>query len=81
VVSNYTLNQQGIVKVETFLRCNEKAELTQSHEIHGDSEYRYTVKCGDLLAQKRVNFTDKFETFWNGSVADFVQEYRLSRSA
>ena len=74
-------NGAPIVKVETFLRCNEKAELTKSHEIHGDSEFRYTVKGGHLLAQKRVNFTDKFDTFWNGSVADFVQEYRLSRSA
>jgi hypothetical protein len=39
-------NGAPIVKVETFLRSNEKAELTKSHEIHGDSEFRYTVKSG-----------------------------------
>jgi hypothetical protein len=74
-------NGAPIVKVETFLRSNEKAELTKSHEIHGDSEFRYTVKSGNLLAQKRVGFTDKFDTFFDGSVADFVKEYRLSKSA
>jgi len=74
-------NGAPIVKVESFLRSNEKAELTKSHEIHGDTEYRYTVEGTRLIAQNRVGFTDKFDTFFDGSVADFVQGYHLSRSA
>jgi hypothetical protein len=45
-------NGAPIVKVETFLRSNEKAELTKSHEIHGDSEFRYTVKSGQPSGAK-----------------------------
>jgi len=70
-----------IFNINAFIRHNRKAEMTASHEIHGDTEYRYTVEGTRLIAQKRVNFTDQFDTFWNGCVADFVQEYRLSRSA
>lgn len=70
-----------IFNINAFIRHNRKAEMTASHEIHGDTEYRYTILESRLTAQKRVNFTDKFETFFDGSVADFVQEYHLSRSA
>tara|TARA_R110000822_G_scaffold233008_1_gene364588 strand:+ start:605 stop:940 length:336 start_codon:yes stop_codon:yes gene_type:complete len=74
-------NSESIYNVNTFIRNNETAQLTESHQIHGDTEYRYTVEGTRLIAQKRINFTDKFETFFDGSVADFVQEYHLLRSA
>ena len=28
---------------EAFLRAHDEAEITESHEIHGDTEYRYNV--------------------------------------
>ncbi len=47
-----------IFNINAFIRHNRKAEMTASHEIHGDTEYRYTICESRLTAQKRVNFTD-----------------------
>lgn len=39
---------------ELFIRANpESAELTDSHEAHGDTEYRYTVRGSDLTVYTR----------------------------
>ncbi len=73
--------EKTISNINAFIRANHNAEMTASHEIHGDTEYRYTVKSGHLIAQKRVNFTDKFDTFWQGAIADFVKEYYSSWEA
>jgi hypothetical protein len=32
-----------IFNINAFIRHNRKAEMTASHEIHGDTEYRYTI--------------------------------------
>ena len=79
--AEYFYGTSTILNINAFIRSNIRAEMTASHEIHGDTEYRYTVEGTSLIAQKRVGFTDKFDTFWDGSVADFVKEYRLSKSA
>lgn len=45
---------QGIVTpakggfAEAFFRGNPEAEITASHEIHGDTDYRYTVMLGEM---------------------------------
>jgi hypothetical protein len=37
-------NQQG-GWVERMIRANDGAEITTSHEAHGDTEHRYTIGC------------------------------------
>ena len=32
-----------------FYRANRKAEITESHAAHGDTEYRYTLNTADML--------------------------------
>lgn len=61
--------------VEGFIAANERAEITQSHEIHGDTEYRYTFNKGKLSATKRIDFTDEWVEFYNGTVYDFIAKY------
>ena len=81
--ANYLSNggdpKKPIADIDKFIRANHKAEMTASHEIHGDTEYRYTIKEHQLTAQSRVDFTETFETFWQGSVADFIREFALDR--
>ena len=40
---NATKNGGEKLTAESFLNANEKAEITESHESHGDTEYRYTI--------------------------------------
>ncbi len=46
--------------VMQFIRANPNAELTDSHEIHGDTEYRYSFTDGTLKAEK--SFYDSADT-------------------
>jgi len=39
---NATENGEKLT-AESFLDANKKAEITESHESHGDAEYRYTI--------------------------------------
>lgn len=65
---------------EAFIRANDRAELTGSHEVHGDTEYRYTLsRTNHLTAEKRV-FTDaeqfghtNWRGVWNGPLLDFIE--------
>lgn len=45
-----------------FIRANEQAELTLSHDIHGDTEYRYDLTghgpCAELKCSARTFSTD-----------------------
>jgi len=75
---------------ESFMRANVGAEFTESHEIHGDTEYRYQVKekwernesfgavqVLEITATKRGGDW-KYPTwneFFKGSVLDFVAKY------
>jgi len=40
--------------VNTFIRANKKAELTGSHESHGDTEYRYNIWIDDMTKTKMI---------------------------
>jgi len=74
--AQYFLNDGApIFNINTFIRTNHKAEMTASHEIHGDTEYRYTIQGSHLLAQKRINFTHEFATIWDGSIQTFIGKY------
>jgi len=72
---------------DDFIRANSRAELTESHQTHGDTEYRYTVRTtqpnGDrldnptIVAQKRVGWGDDtdWKTFFNATLDEFVTKY------
>jgi hypothetical protein len=61
---------------EAFIRANGRAELTDSHQHHGDTEYRYTCVNGVLTAQQRV--TDGWRTFFEGPYWEFINRYPAS---
>ena len=62
---------------DTFHRANDRAEITESHESHGDTEYRYTLNDdGHLTAEKLTDGeTYKFEAFFCGSYIEFINKY------
>lgn len=89
-------NKRGCMASQ-FLRANPLAELTTSHESHGDTEFRYTFtfhkrekgidyKHG-IIAEKRNTRVegwmdkDDWETFHNGSVEVFVNKYTRTQEA
>lgn len=61
-----------------FIRANPEAELTGSHETHGDTEFRYTID-GDrwedagIKAEKR--YGKEWVAFYVGSVVGFLEKY------
>lgn len=62
--------------VDAFIRANDGAELTKSHEIHGDTEYRYYVE-GDgptamLRVSHRVNFSEEWAVGYLGKLYEFI---------
>jgi hypothetical protein len=66
--------------VEKFIRANEKAEITQSHESHADTEYRYDFiqdgKVWKVLVEERKWIEDDdFEGIWAGTLDEFVTEH------
>ena len=75
---------QGVRTAEDFLRKNENSEITESHELHGDTEYRYNIEAikpkntlgqVTIAAFKRVNFTEKWEQFFYGTSDEFAAKY------
>lgn len=76
--------ERGNLPVERFLFANEKAEITESHEAHGDTEYRYTVErdsSGDkITAYERKhgwgdNEPERWNVFFLGTVIEFINQY------
>jgi len=65
---------EGANTVEKFIRKNENAEITLSHESHADTEYRYTVFRGTMIqVMSRRPFTsDEWIEESYGQLADFV---------
>tara|TARA_R110000744_G_scaffold341421_3_gene446672 strand:+ start:176 stop:517 length:342 start_codon:yes stop_codon:yes gene_type:complete len=68
-------SESGRAGVEGFIAANQKAEITASHEIHGDTEFRYTSHKGQLTALKRIDYTDVWEVFYKGTISDFIAVY------
>jgi hypothetical protein len=60
---------------DAFFRGNPDVELTRSHELHGDTEYRYTInKDGILSATERIP-GQEWKPFYVGHYAEFVNNY------
>jgi hypothetical protein len=58
---------------ESFIRGNERAEITESHEIHGDTEYRYNIVADSqtIHVSERVIGLD-WREIGSAKVEDFI---------
>lgn len=58
-----------------FLRANPNCAFTDSHDGHGDTEFRYTVNCDDLTmdGDKRQPGAEWVGNFRKLSLIDFLQ--------
>ena len=61
------------ITAETMIRANDRAELTHSHESHGDTEYRYTI-AGDMLTAAK-GYGENWVNIYYGTVLDFVKKH------
>ena len=71
---------EGVRTAEQFIRKIDEAEITDSHEVHGDTEYRYyiTPSWEDDEVRVRVeeeDNEDSWRTIFTGSFAEFKQKY------
>ena len=69
--------RQDYLTAESFIRANNRAEITRSHERHGDTEYRYDFVPSlvrpqhdhlgiisldaAVIVRSRINFTDEWD--------------------
>lgn len=64
---------------EDFMRANTRAALTPSHEVHGDTEYQYTVSTEvNALGPYKFHIkaqTRKGDVFFMGQLEDFIEQY------
>lgn len=60
---------------EAFLRGNDQASFTESHDAHGDTEYRYDYDGKVLKAYKGNWDNDEWELVFEGSIVKFISEY------
>tara|TARA_R110002072_G_scaffold36929_5_gene108430 strand:- start:2647 stop:2985 length:339 start_codon:yes stop_codon:yes gene_type:complete len=65
--------------LEAFIAANTGAQITRSHQTHGDTEYRYTIDRKDVLVEKRIsNFREEhgldnyWQTIFVGSIEEFI---------
>lgn len=74
-----TENKAG--NLETyFLRANEKAEITESHESHGDTEYRYNIigtgYSAIVQCLERIEWSPmEFKEVCTLNILDFIDKY------
>lgn len=65
---------------DKFFRANPKAELTRSHDTHGDTEYRYSVTidadrgCPSAIRIEERQQDDTWALVFAGSVHDFINQ-------
>ena len=62
---------------ESFLRSNSEAEITESHELHGDTEYRYDIdeRSQSVQVSERdisKEWTDQWEVLGTTALQSFV---------
>jgi hypothetical protein len=73
-VSNGYASWRGCLATR-FIRANPLAEITESHEAHGDTEWRYSLVLHDdsiVVGARRRPFNDEWALHFRGSIADFV---------
>jgi hypothetical protein len=64
--------------LEAFIAANMGAQITRSHEIHGDTEYRYTINLKFVTVQKRImNFSEEhgFDNYWQTIYSGCIEEF------
>jgi len=75
------VNSSGSSFAAKFIRANAKADFTESHEVHGDTDYRYTVRrdppSGEFMVHvEQVEYDHKgnrhFQTRFDGSISEFI---------
>ena len=70
---------ENAANIDAFMAKNERAEITESHDFHGDTDYRYTIQNGCVLCQKRI-FDDELNVTWEteflGTAEQFVKKYK-----
>lgn len=76
---NLGVNRYGqdvpYILAENFIRANTDARLTESHEIHADTEYRYNLNKNHLTAWRLSDYgTDKWEKFYSGDLDEFISQ-------
>tara|TARA_R100000808_G_C2143831_1_gene151613 strand:- start:722 stop:1033 length:312 start_codon:yes stop_codon:yes gene_type:complete len=61
---------------ESFLRKNEGSEITSSHCIHGDTEYRYVInsKNKTIIVFER-EYPDGWNEIFDDTFEAFLKEY------
>jgi hypothetical protein len=64
---------EGCVFAEDFIRKNDRAEITESHLTHADTEYCYTVINGELEVLERQRFGTFFELYYQGPLDRFCR--------
>lgn len=69
-------NQRGSFATR-FVKSNELAELTESHDAHGDTEWRYTYDeaTSVLHVSERIGFSEDWRQYYSGSLAAFVNAH------
>lgn len=73
---------------DVFMRANDNAEITRSHEAHGDTDYRYTIATDNEWHTMRGHGVDVLsikvesvgwsecpgKTLFEGPLADFIAQ-------
>lgn len=73
----FAIEQEGGVFrnfAESFIRANKRAEFTESHEQHGDTEFRYTfnTETSNLEVSAFDWESDTWNTIHNGDLHTFI---------
>jgi len=61
---------QGPSLADRFYRANHKAEFTNGHSSHGDTDYRYTFEGNKILVQSH----EGTKIYFNGTIEDFLDQ-------
>ena len=61
----------GCIYAEDFIRKNDRAEITESHMVHADTEYCYTVVGDELEVLERQNFGTAWLVYYQGPLDRF----------
>lgn len=68
----------GNLSAESLIRGNDRAEITESHDAHGDTEYRYTLDGDTLTVEERHtliefgSYPKGWHTTYAGDWVEFV---------
>ena len=72
---NYKCAAPNATLADCFIRANERAELTGSHDTHGDTDYQYTITN---RPDGRKQITVKRRRWSSGECAETITNVLLS---